>query len=116
MPPGGTPCRVDFFGPGGDKVLALFTVSLNGREADVNDWAIRDGKVHDRALPDLIAREFTLAVRTPWTNLPIKTQIDLGTYLLTDKFFYDIPFELIQSLEISDFHTRLEPLSEGDVT
>jgi hypothetical protein len=53
-------------------VQALFTVSLNGREADVNDWPIRDGKVHDRALPDLIAREFTLAVRTPWSHSLIK--------------------------------------------
>ena len=72
MPPGGTPCRVDFFGAGGDKVLALFTMSLNGRKADGNDWPTRDGKVHDRALTDLITRELTLAERTPWSNSLIK--------------------------------------------
>jgi hypothetical protein len=53
-------------------VLALFTMSLNGRKADENDWPTRDGKVHDRALTDLIARELTLAVRIPWSNSLIK--------------------------------------------
>jgi hypothetical protein len=105
---------MDFLGAGGDKVQAFFAVSLNGREADVDDRPISDGKVHDGALPGFVAREFTLAVRTPGTNARIKTQIDLGTHLLTNKLFNDIPLELIQSLEITDFqNTRFLASQRG---
>ncbi|MDF1711439.1 MAG: hypothetical protein P1U90_04330, partial [Akkermansiaceae bacterium] len=43
-----------------------------------------------------------------------KTQIDLGTHLLTNKLFNDIPLELIQSLEITDFqNTRFLASQRG---
>ena len=108
---------MDFLGAGGDKMQALFAVPLNGRETDVDDRPISDGKVHDGALTGFVTRKFTLAVRTPGTNSRIKTQIDLGTHLLTNKLLHDIPLELIQSLEITDFQTPVaKPLSEGNVT
>ena len=90
---------------------------LDGGEADVDDRTISDGKVHDSALTGLIARNLTLTAGAPRTDSRIKTQIDLSTDLLTNKLVYDIPLELIQSLEISDFqNTRSEPLSEEGVT
>ena len=104
---------MDFYGPGGDKVQAFFTASLNRREADVDDRPISNGQVHDSALTGLITRQFTLAVRTPWANSRIKTQIDLGTHLLTNKLFHDIPFELRQSLEISDFQHPFQASRRG---
>ena len=90
---------------------------LDGGEADVDDRTISDGKVHDSALTGLIARNLTLTAGAPRTDSRIKTQIDLSTDLLTNKLVYDIPLELIQSLEISDFqNTRSEPLSEGGMS
>ena len=49
-------------------------------------------------------------------QIPISVIPVLATFLMKAKTGKERPFELIQSLEISDFQHRFEPLSQGDVT
>jgi hypothetical protein len=94
---------------GGHITLTGPAKSLHGRESQINNGTVRHRAVHHGPAADLVAGKPLLAVRTPRAGTLVKIEVDLGTDFLEVDSRNDIPLEGHQSLDISDFHTRLRP-------
>ena len=89
-----------FLGTCGDKAPAHCTHPLDNREGVVNDKSTRDGQVGDRSSPASMFRQRRSAIGAAEYLVLIESHIDLTTQFPAAKLFYDMPVEIISSVDV----------------